>query len=130
MRLILFYIIQTLLTLTFLYVAYLPTFRIDVFKWGNNNTDGLYLLVVPIVFLPTVLAVSVIKYFVTKGLNHYRLYKWSFIISIASGLTCTFFVFVDALWATIVISILTAIVIIVETFVYQRQNLTNKNIDI
>lgn len=121
MRLILFYIIQTLLVVTFLNVAYLPTLRLDFFEWGNSQNDGLYLLFMPMVFLPTILVVSTIKYFVTKKLKSDNPYKWSFLISIASGLICTLLVFADALWATLVISMLTVIVIVIETFFHLRQ---------
>ena len=125
MRQILFYIIQTLLVLTFLNVAYLPTLRIDFFG-GNSNADGLYLLSMPMVFLPTILIVSVIKYFVTKKLKSESIYKWSFLISIASGVICTLLIVADALWATIIISMLTVIVIVAETLVHLRQRLTTK----
>lgn len=125
MRIILFYIIQTLLVLTFLNVAYLPALGIDFFG-GSSNADGLYLLAVPIVLLPTILFVSIIKYFVTKNMKSERIYKWSFLISIATGVICTLLVIVDALWATIIMSMLTVIVIVAETFIHLRQRLITK----
>lgn len=117
----LFYVIQTLLGVAFYNVAYLPTLRLDVFQWGNSSTDGLYLLFVPFVLLPTILVTSALKFFVTKKLDVSAFYKRSFTISIASSLICTLLVFADALWPTVIISFLTTLFIVVETILISRQ---------
>jgi hypothetical protein len=124
MWIILFYVSQTLLAIAFYNLAYLPTMRIDFFKWGNSNTDGLYLLVVPFVLLPTILVTSMIKYLVTKKLDIENIYKWTFVISIFTSVTCTLLVFADALWPTVVIALLTVIAIVIETIILSRQFLT------
>ena len=121
MRLILFFIGQVLLGLAFFYLTYLPTYRIDFFEWGNKNTDGLYLLIVPFYLLPTIVLISIMKFFVTKGLKLTDTYKWSFAVSIASGLICTFLVIGDALWPTIVISMISTIAIVIETLITSRR---------
>lgn len=126
MRLIVFYISQTLLGVAFYNLTYLPTLRLDLFEWGNSNNDGLYLLFVPFVLLPTILVISTIKYFVTRKLDLETFYKWSFIISIASSLICTLLVFADVLWPTVIISLLTTMFIVIETIILSRQFLTNK----
>jgi len=124
MRIILFYVSQTLLGVAFYNLAYLPTMRIDFFKWGSSNTDGLYLLFIPFVLLPTILVTSVIKYLVTKKLDVENTYKWTFIVSIVTSVICTLLVLVDALWPAVVISLLTAIAIVIETIILSRQFLT------
>lgn len=126
MRLILFYLSQTLLGVAFYNLTYLPTLRLDFFEWGNSNNDGLYLLFVPFVLLPTILVTSTIKFFVTKQFDLETFYKWSFIISISSSLICTLLVFADALWPTVIISLLTTIFIVVETILLSRHFLTNR----
>ena len=126
MRIVLLYGCQTLLVVALYNLTYLPTIRIDFFEWGNSNTDGLYLLLVPFVLLPTILVISVIKYFVTKKLNFEKMYRWSFLVSIVSVIICTFLVVVDALWPTVVISFLTMVTIIIETFIISRQLLIKK----
>ena len=124
MRTILFYVCQTLLGLAFYELAYMATLRLDFFEWGNSQNDGLYLLFVPMVLLPTILVASIIKYFVTKKLNVENIYKWSFLVTIGSIVISTFLAVIDALWPTLVISLLTTLAIIIETIVLSRQLLT------
>jgi hypothetical protein len=42
-------------------------------------------------------------------------------VSIASGLICTFLVIGDALWPTIVISMISTIAIVIETLITSRR---------
>ena len=126
MRLVLFYVSQTMLVVALYNLTYLPTISMDFFEWGNSNTDGLYLLVVPFVLLPTILVASIIKYWVTKKLNIEDKYKWSFLVSIVSVIICTFLVVIDALWPTVVIAFLTMVTIIIETFIVSRQLMSKK----
>ena len=126
MRIILLYICQTLLGLAFYELAYMATLRLDFFEWGNSQNDGLYMLMVPIVLLPTILVSSVIKYFVTKKLPIEDVYKWTFIGSIVLSLICTLLAVADVLWPTVVISILTTLAIVIETIIVSRQFWTKR----
>jgi len=121
MRIILFYVCQILLGFVFIYLTYLPTIVMDFFSWGSSTTDGLYLLFVPFVLLPTILVTSIVKYFVTKGLILDVIYKLSYTISIACGLICTFMIIVDALWPAVIISLLATVTITIETVIVSRQ---------
>ncbi len=115
MRIIILYICQTLLGLAFYNLTYMATLRLDFFEWGNSQHDGLYLLFVPIVILPTILITSVVKYFVTKKLDVEIFYKWSFTGYIFLSLICSSLVVADVMWAGVVISLLTMLVLIIET---------------
>jgi hypothetical protein len=81
---------------------------------------------VPIVLLPTILVSSTIKYFVTKRLPIEDIYKWSFIVSIVLSLICTLLAVADALWSTVVISLLTTLAIVIETIIVSRQLWTKR----
>ncbi|MEH0154511.1 hypothetical protein V6R21_10230 [Limibacter armeniacum] len=124
MRIILFYLGQALLGLAFYELAYMATLRLDFFEWGNSQNDGLYLLFVPMVLLPIILVASIVKYFVTKKMNVENIYKWSFLVTIGSIVISTFLAVIDALWLTLVISLLTILTIIIETIILSRQLLT------
>jgi len=124
MRIILLYICQTLLGLAFYNLAYMATLRLDFFEWGNSQNDGLYLLFVPIVILPTILITSAIKYLVTKKLDVEKFYKWSFIGTIILSLVCSVLAVSDTMWPTVVISLLTTLALVIETIILSRQLLT------
>jgi hypothetical protein len=126
MKTVLYYICQVLLGLAFYNLAYMATLRLDFFEWGNSQNDGLYMLIVPIVLLPTILVSSTIKYFVTKRLPIEDIYNWSFIVSIVLSLICTLLAVADALWSTVVISLLTTLAIVIETIIVSRQLWTKR----
>jgi hypothetical protein len=102
----------------------MATLRLDFFEWGNSQNDGLYMLMVPIVILPTILIASIIKYLVTKKLSIESIYKWSFVGSIVFSLICSLLAVADVLWPTVVISIIVTIAIVIETIILTRQFLT------
>jgi hypothetical protein len=104
----------------------MATLRLDFFEWGNSQNDGLYLLFVPMVLLPTILVSSVVKYLVTKKLEIENIYKWSFMGTIISSLVCTFLTVADELWPIVVLSILTTLAIVIETITLSRQLLGKK----
>ena len=124
MRIILFYLGQALLGFAFYELAYMATLRLDFFEWGNSQNDGLYILFVPVFLLPTILVVSFIKYLVMKKLNVGVFYKWSFLFTMGSIVISTLLAVGDALWSTLVISLLTTLVIVIETIILSRQFLT------
>ena len=121
MKTILYYICQALLGFAFYNLAYMATLRLDFFKWGNSQNDGLYMLMVPIVLLPTILVSSIIKYFLTKKLPLENVYKWTFLGSIVLSLICTLLAVADVLWPTVVIAFLTTVTIVIETIIVSRQ---------
>jgi hypothetical protein len=104
----------------------MATLRLDFFEWGNSQNDGLYMLIVPIVLLPTILISSIIKYLVTKKLPIEDIYKWTFIGSIVLSLICTLLAVADALWPTVVISLLTTLAIAIETIIVSRKLWTKR----
>jgi uncharacterized membrane protein len=104
----------------------MATLRLDFFEWGNSQNDGLYMLMVPMVLLPTILISSIIKYFLTKRLPIENVYKWTFIGSIVLSLICTLLAVADALWPTVVISLLTTLAIVIETVMVSRQFWTKR----
>ena len=126
MRLILYYICQALLGLAFYNLGSLATDRLDYFEWGNSKSDGLYLLMVPVVLLPIILVASLVKYLVTKKMDIENTYKWSFIGSIVSSVVCTLFVIADTLWPAVILSILTVILIVIETIILSRRFLKRR----
>jgi hypothetical protein len=126
MKTILYYICQALLGLAFYNLAYMATLRLDFFEWGNSQNDGLYMLIVPLVLLPTILISSIIKYFVTKRLPIEDIYKWTFIGLIILSLICTFLAVADALWPTVVISLLATVAIVIETVIVARKLWTKR----
>lgn len=66
MRRKLYFVNQLLLVLLFAYYMMLPTFLVDYFPWGNSNNDGLYMLVIPIVFYPLIIFFAVVKYLIVR----------------------------------------------------------------
>ena len=50
----------------FFYESYLQTFKLDVFPWGNSNNDGLYLLIIPYILLPSLLILLSLKWLILR----------------------------------------------------------------
>jgi hypothetical protein len=123
--LILFYIVQVVLGLTFLYLTYLLTYTVDFFAWGSSKADRFFLIVLPLALIPTIVVVSIFKFFVTMRLQTpLQLtpgYKWSFILPIASGLICHFLLGLGTTWFTILVSGTMTIAIVIETFGLSRR---------
>jgi hypothetical protein len=81
MRILFYYIIQSILIFIILYAAILPTLLLDV-PWGSSKNDGLFLLVIPIYLLPLTLFFSLIKVFLIKRKVKERKYRRSAIYPI------------------------------------------------
>ncbi len=126
MRIILLYICQIIIALGFYSLAYMATLRLDFFEWGSSQQDGLYMLMVPIVLLPTILVSSLVKYFVTRKLPIESTYKWSFMGSMVSSIICTLLAVADLLWLALVIALMTMLVEVVEIIILSRQFLIKK----
>jgi len=124
MRSFLFYFIQISLILALAYVAYLPTIRLDMFYWGNSKYDGLYLLVIPLAFLPVVILLSVLKFLVVRKRVQSDDFKWSFMVSIgAVSFDCLLLVY-DSDTAYLIITFGTLIVcmlLAVEMILIRKQ---------
>ena len=84
------------------------------------------MLIVPIVLMPTILITSIVKYLAIRKLTIENIYKWSFIGSIVSSLICALLAVADVLWPTVLISLLTTVVIVIETIILSRQFLTKE----
>lgn len=121
MRTVLFYVCQILLGLGIYSIGYLGTYRIDYFSWGNSNADGLYLLFIPVVNFPVILVVSLVKYLVVRKWQINSLYKWSFLGWLFFSLMCALLVLADAMWSGLVVSLLTAVGILMETVLVTRK---------
>lgn len=123
--LILFYIAQAVLGLTFFYLTYLLTYTVDFFPWGSSKADRFFLIVLPLVLLPTILVVSIFRFLVAMGLQKplqlTPAYKWRFIVPIASGLICHFLLGLGTTWFTILLSVTMTITIVVETLGLSRR---------
>jgi hypothetical protein len=104
----------------------MATLRLDFFEWGSSQQDGLYMLMVPIVLLPTILVSSLVKYFVTRKLPIESTYKWSFMGSMVSSIICTLLAVADLLWLALVIALMTMLVEVVEIIILSRQFLIKK----
>jgi len=94
---------------------------LDFFEWGNSQTDGLYLLFVPVVILPTIVVTSIIKYLVTKKLAVETFYKSSFIGSIILSLVCSALTVSDVMWPAVVISLLSTLALVIETVMLSKK---------
>lgn len=126
MRIILLYICQIVIAFAFYSLAYLATLRLDFFEWGNSQQHGLYMLMVPIVLLPTILVSSLVKYLVTRKLPIESTYKWSFMGSMVSSIICTLLAVADLLWLTLIFALMTMLVEVVEIIILSRQFLIKK----
>jgi hypothetical protein len=118
----LFYLIQITLSVLFLYLAYLPTDLMDFFQWGSSQTDGLYLLIVPLILLPSIIILSIFKFFIVKKTTSKIFYRWSYMVTILSIVICTFLIVVELFWLVIILSILTVGAISIETIKAYRVN--------
>lgn len=77
------------------------------------------------VLIPTIVVVSILKFFVTMGLRTplqlTPAYKWSFIVPIASGLICHFLLGLSTTWFTILVSGTMTMAIVIETIGLSRR---------
>jgi hypothetical protein len=132
MRLILFYtwllvfcIGQAVLVLTFFYLTYLLTHTLDFFAWGSSKADRFFLIILPFRLIPIIVVVSIIKFFVTMKLQTPlqlpTVYKWNFVVAIASGMICHFLLGVDATWWAFTLSGTITIAIVIETLWLSRR---------
>ena len=83
MKYFFYYLIQLILISLFGWLSYLPTRMLDFFAWGNSRSDSLYLLFVPVVLLPLIIFVSILKYYLLARTKVRSFYKQSYKISIA-----------------------------------------------
>lgn len=124
MRTVLYYFVQFVLIASLIYLAYLPTLKIDFFPWGNNKNDGLYLLVVPMVLLPMLLVFSLLKYFIVRKADTSVFFKWTFTFTIFIGVLNTLIVSVsssnEGLFAVTLISLSVSAFLFIEVIRFTR----------
>ncbi len=124
MKKVIYFLTQIVLITSFLYLAYLPTLKIDFFSWGNNKNDGLYLLVVPMILLPLLIVFSVLKYFVVKKAKVSIFFKWTFSFTIFIGILNTLIVSVSSsnggLLAVTSISLAVSTFLLIEVIMFFR----------
>ena len=115
-----FLLIQLSLFGLFCYLSFLPTVRMDFFSWGDRRADGLYLVIVPIVILPMVTFLSIVKYLFQWRAN-ISIFKHSALAGWVSVFLCTFIIIVSDAGKTaivsVVLSVLTCIFLVYESIV-------------
>ena len=105
----------------YLHIAYLYSLKVDVFPWGNEDRDGLYLLFLQIENLPILIILIILKYFVSRKSKYYYI-KYSYILYMLFGLIVC--LFNNSMIFGMLISVLLSIVISIELFLQanEKQN--------
>jgi drug/metabolite transporter (DMT)-like permease len=123
---ILFYCIQIALILLSGYMAYVPTLRVDFFSWGSSKVDGLYLLVVPIMLLPSILLFSFLKFLLLRRTNEPMLVGLSFVVSAFVSFLITIIVALsdsnEGMFIATLLSFFLTVFYIVEAFIFFRKH--------
>lgn len=55
-----------LLLLCGIAIIYTISFRIDLFSWGSSQSDGLFIIVIPIWILPITYVILILKWYLEK----------------------------------------------------------------
>ncbi len=122
-KLLLIYLVQLILTISFFYMAYLQTFMLEVFEWGNVNNDGLYLLLIPFIVLPIILIAGLVKWMVLRKLRIDILFRISQWIYLVMGLVILASSSVQSYWLGFVIGIAGGVLSSIEP-IFLKRNLT------
>ncbi len=55
--------------LIFFFIIYLLSLKMDIFYWGDQTNDGLYLIIIPMYLFPLILILSFIKWLLLRKIN-------------------------------------------------------------
>ncbi len=125
MRLILFAFLTFSRASVVCYIGYLNTSKIDQFARGDSRNDGLHLLVVPTVILPTLLVLSFLVWLVTRKSRHLLHAKVSLYGSIVIGLFLTFCSIFEMYWVGFAVACIGSVVMLAESVVYVKSGKLN-----
>ncbi len=99
----------------FYYSAYLQSFKVDYFLWGTNN-DGLFLLVIPLIILPILVLLSIMKWFLIKRSNISAIIKNGHWVYIALGIFIVLFTIIEIYFLAMTFSTLAGLTGTLEQF--------------
>ncbi len=102
-------------------MAYLQTFMLEEFKWGNVNNDGLYFLVIPFIVLPIIFTLGLVKWMILRKLSIDILLRISQWIYLVMGLVILASSSVQSYWVGIVIGIAGGILSSIEPIFLKKK---------
>lgn len=96
----------------FVYTAYLISLLIDWFPWGQSNRDGLYLLFIPILVLPTTFLLTCFEWLVLRKFEISNFIKVVIFIPFPLGLIVVELLDYDIDWLSLALTIGISILLI------------------
>lgn len=120
-NLIWIFLIMVGIAFLFFYMAYLQTFKLDAFTWGNSSNDGLYLLVIPLILLPSIFILGMIKWALVRNSNAPIYLKRSHFMYIALSLLIFIFSSVESYWAGLIVGLFAGVLSVIEPFLLRHK---------